>query len=275
MIRFINKLAITFILSLSFNTIQAQNYSFTLIDDGDYDFTLSAVSEFDSGAFSPLTQSYGFTLVVPDGVTITFNSYLPLGTSGKVNLIDGASLIGLDPSMADKDLYLVTTETSGAPVAAHANGQIINLVSFTVDTMPTNGALTVLDNNSILATAIPLNSSLNSFIQADIDNNDRVNFNNEFAGLTRTASINFSSLGLDDNQLESTEVSIYPNPTSKFIYVSSSYIIDKVEIFDIPGKLVLTTEKTDQIRVDQLPVGVYIFKAYAEEGSLTKKVIIE
>lgn len=135
--------------------------------------------------------------------------------------------------------------------------------------------MAVLDNNSILATAIPLNSSLNSFIQADIDNNDRVNFNNEFAGLTRTASINFSSLGLGDNQLESTEVSIYPNPTSKFIYVSSSYIIDKVEMFDIPGKLLLTTEKTDQIRGDQLPVGVYIFKAYAEEGSLTKKVIIE
>jgi len=59
------------------NVMKALSYSFTLIDDVNYDFTLAAVTGFDFGTFAPLTQSYGFTLVVPDGVMVTFNTYTP------------------------------------------------------------------------------------------------------------------------------------------------------------------------------------------------------
>ncbi len=268
-------LVITFIMSLSFNTINAQNYSFTLVDDGNYDFTIAAVTEFDSGTFAPVTQSYGFTLVVPDGVTITFNTYLPAGTSGTATPIAGTSVSALDASMADKDLYFISTDTSAGTFAAHMTGETINLVSFTVNGMPTTGELTVLDNNSTLASAPALGGSLDSFIQIDIIDDATVIFNNEFTGLTGTTSINFSTLGLDDNVLESTEVSIYPNPTSDVINIKSTIIIDSVEMFDLLGKQVLTIQGTEQIKVNHLPTGVYILKVYSDKGKFSKKVIIE
>jgi len=70
-----------------------------------------------------------------------------------VSPIPGANVAGFDPSMADTNLYLITTDTSGTPCAAHRNGETINLVSFTVNGMPTTGELTGLDNNSTLAMA--------------------------------------------------------------------------------------------------------------------------
>ena len=229
----------TILISMLFmlpNISNAQGYSFTLLDDGNYDFTLAAVTGFDSGTFAPLVQSYGFTLVVPDGVTITFNSYSPTGTAGTPTAIPGTNVAGFDPTMADKDLYLITADAAGAPFAAHGNGATINLVSFTVNGMPTTGELTVLDNNSTLAMAPGLAGSLNSFIQVDILDDAMVDFNDEFTGLTGTSSYNFSTLGREEI-LELSEVSIYPNPTSDHLNIKTNAQVTSIEMFDLLGRV--------------------------------------
>jgi len=268
----------TLIISMFFmlpNVMKAQSYSFTLLDNGDNGFTLAAVTGFDSGAIAPLTQSYGFTLVVPDGVTITFNTYALGGdTAGTARPIPGIHVAGFDPSMADKDLYLVTIDTSGAPFATHGNGEMIDLVSFTVDGMPTTGELRVLDNNSTLATAPGLMGSLNSFIQVDVIDNEMVAFADEFKGLTGTTSYGFATLDMEE-VLDATTVSIYPNPTSDYLNIKTNAVIISIEIFDILGKSVLRSSGADQIKVNHLPVGVYVLKAHLDNGKLTKKIIIE
>jgi len=267
----------TLIISMFFmlpNVMKAQSYSFTLIDNGNYNFTLAAVKGFDSGSFAPLTQSYGFTLVVPEGVTITFNDYAPGGTAETVSLIPGTNVAGFDSSMADKDLYLITTDTSGASLEAHGNGETITLVSFTVNGTPTTGELSVLDNSSTLAMAPGLMGSLYSFIQADVTDNGTVDFANEFIGLTGKTSHNFSTLDRED-VLEFTEVSIYPNPTSDHLNIKINSVITSIEMFDLLGKSVLRSSSTDRIEVSHLPVGVYILSINTEQGKLTKKVIIE
>ena len=267
----------TLLISMFFmlpNLSNAQSYSFTLLDDGNYDFTLAAVTGFDSGTFAPLVQSYGFTLVVPDGVTITFNTYAPAGTSGTVSPIQGTTLVPFDASMADKDLYLITTDAAGAPFAAHGNGETINLVSFTVNGMPTTGELTVLDNNSTLAMNPALAGSLNSFIQADVLDDAMVDFNDEFIGLTGTSSYNFATLGREEI-LELSEVSIYPNPTSELLNIKTNARITSVEMYDLLGKTVLQSSTAERIMVNHLPAGVYMLSVKTDQGKLTKKVIIE
>ncbi|MDP5157745.1 MAG: T9SS type A sorting domain-containing protein [Flaviramulus sp.] len=71
------------------------------------------------------------------------------------------------------------------------------------------------------------------------------------------------------------DFSIYPNPTSEDINISSNSIINKVEIFDLLGKKVLNSTETNQIKITHLPIGIFILKAYAEKGTVTKKIVIE
>ena len=267
----------TLIISMFFllpNIVTAQGYSFTLIDDGNYDFTLAAVTDFDSGTFTPKTQSYGFTLLVPDGVTITFNTYSPSGTAGTPNFQEGSALVSFDANMSDKDAYLVTTDTAGANFAAHGTGETINLVSFTVDGMPTTGDLTVLDNGADLATAPALMGAFKSFIQADVIDDGSIVFDDVFVALTGTSSYNFATLGRED-VLELAKVSIYPNPTSDHLNIKTNAVITSIEMFDLLGKSVLRSSSAQRIMVNHLPAGVYMLRIITEQGKLTKKVIIE
>lgn len=80
--------------------LSAQNtYTYTLIDNGGYNFTIAAVA--DAGGTNEVTevQSYGFTILLPDTETMTITSSLgpaptttPL-TSASVTLGDRKSVV--------------------------------------------------------------------------------------------------------------------------------------------------------------------------------------
>ncbi|MEO1029816.1 MAG: T9SS type A sorting domain-containing protein [Bacteroidota bacterium] len=187
------KLYILFTLALLGNLASAQNYNFDLVQNSTYNFTVAAVAQFDSGGFAPITQSYGFVLVVPDGITITVDTVLPTGTVDTTQMIpgDNPAIIGIDPTMSDKELYLITTDTAGRTISAHANGAVIPLVTLTVNGSPTIGEIRILDNSSPLA--IGFGSALDAFFQVDILDDSTVNFNNEFSALGSTPAISFAA----------------------------------------------------------------------------------
>ena len=251
--------------------LTAQDYAFTLINNGDYSFTIAAVPDFNSGTFEPITQSYGFVIVLPDGVTVTATSYLPSGTAGTATFIDGANVVTYDPEMADNDLYLITTDTAGRKFPAHTSGQIIPMVTLTVNGSPTTGEISLLDNSSTLATAPALLGSLDSFVQVDVIDDGTVSFANEFSGLTGNIAYDFSTLNIEE--LEGNSISIYPNPVSEIIYIKSNLELTKIELFDILGKRVLTTNNTDKVNVTNLKTGVYFLKIQSSKGQITKKII--
>jgi len=265
------------IFGLISNTTFAQGYSFTLISNGDYSFTISAIPDFDSSAFEPITQSYGFTIVLPDGITITPNDYFPAGTSAIVTPVDGAHSIitDADPSMADNDLFVITTDTAGRKFAAHDVGDVIPLVNFTVNGMPTTGEISMLDNDSTLANAPALAGALDSFVQVDMIDDGTVTFTNGFLGLTGTTSVSFATLGIEDVELADNVISVYPNPASEVIHITSDINLSKVELYDILGKRVWQSPQTDLIKVDHLNSGVYLLKIYSDKGQMAKKIVIE
>ena len=261
------------IFGLTSTMLKAQDYAFTLINNGNYSFTIAAIPNFDSGTFQPITQSYGFVIVLPDGVTITADSYLPAGTNGTATFINGADVVSYDPEMADNDLYLITTDTAGRRFPTHTSGQIIPMVTLTVNGMPTIGEIRILDNNSTLAKAPALLGSLDSFIQVDVIDNGTFLFANEFSGLTGTVFYNFGTLGVLENELTENTVSVYPNPASEVIHISSTTELTKIELYDVLGKRVLTTNKPQEIKIDHLKSGIYLLKIYASKGQMTKKII--
>ncbi|PWK18580.1 T9SS type A sorting domain-containing protein [Xanthomarina spongicola] len=270
-------LSLIFLTSLFSTQVYAQDgYSYTLIHDDGYNFTVAAVPNYDSGTFTPITESYGFVIVLPDGITATFNEYLPTGTSGTPTALDGAAVSGLDPSMADKDLYLITTVTNAATFAAHTAGTVIPLVSLTVNGGPTSGEISILSNDSALVLAY---SPLESFMQVDVVDDGTVVFGNGIlagTGLTGNTSFMFSTLTVEQVVLEDNTITIYPNPASDYITIisnlSSTYMLIDINGKEIFSGSVINGQST--IDLSKLNSGIY-FIHFKNDSNITIKKIIK
>jgi hypothetical protein len=85
------------------------------------------------------------------------------------------------------------------------------------------------------------------------------------------------STGIRENDLSS--VSIYPNPFSNSIsIVDGNKIVDKVEIYNSIGEVVLSNVLSNHVTNFTMPLpdlapGIYFVKLYSEKGNLMKKII--
>lgn len=68
---------------------------------------------------------------------------------------------------------------------------------------------------------------------------------------------------------------IFPNPTHNIININSNKKINKIELYDLQGKLILKENETDQINISNLKEGVYFIKIYTNNGLQIKKIIKE
>ena len=71
----------------------------------------------------------------------------------------------------------------------------------------------------------------------------------------------------------SSQLNVYPNPTSGSFDINTDLPIDKVEIYDVFGKLILTKIKTQNLSIELLASGVYFVKIYSDNKMGTKKII--
>ncbi len=72
---------------------------------------------------------------------------------------------------------------------------------------------------------------------------------------------------------ELTEITFYPNPTSGMLTFSKE--IEKIEVIDNIGKVVMRFFETEQIDIESLPSGVYYLRLTIEDKTTTRKVIKE
>ena len=80
-----------------------------------------------------------------------------------------------------------------------------------------------------------------------------------------TTSVVQESLGFAE--LDAENVSIYPNPTSGFLYLSSKNEIQTIEIVDQQGRIVDFEKKKDmtKINLSHLESGIYFIKIATNE----------
>lgn len=251
-------------------TFAQDGYTYTLAHNGGYSFTVQAVPNASANNFATSVQSYGFTLILPDGVTIDTGSVTSLGSAASVNFFDGTNV-----SQPTIDGYLIT-ETLGSPASlpAPSAGTNSNVFTFTVNGNPTSGELKVLENNSTLATSV---TPLKSFMQADMIDNGMAEFVNvvepNAAAVSGMSTFNFATLSTLDASLEL--LSVYPNPTTNNLYVNmEDNKLLKAEIYDIQGKK-LQESKQRTINVSRLANGVYFLRITGKEkgGIRTVKFI--
>jgi len=114
-------------------------------------------------------------------------------------------------------------------------------------------------------------------IAGEIDYNYTPTVNGSYAVIvSREACTDTSSCitiaDVSVNELEKNQISIYPNPTSSSIQISSTGIIDKIFITSITGEIVMTTSLTE-INLSDLKSGVYFLTVVSNNQQTTQKII--
>lgn len=80
------------------------------------------------------------------------------------------------------------------------------------------------------------------------------------------------TMGVNDQNL--VNISIYPNPATDFLNISSNNLIDEISIYSAEGKLIQTIEgNTTQIDISTYPSGVYLVNVRSGNVNKTQKLI--
>ncbi|MGM5629470.1 T9SS type A sorting domain-containing protein [Apibacter raozihei] len=84
-----------------------------------------------------------------------------------------------------------------------------------------------------------------------------------------------STLGLSTNEIKiQTEVTLYPNPASDFLFINTKEKITKVEIFDTNGRLLISENIIlPKVTVSTLPKGSYFMTLHYAKGKINKPFI--
>lgn len=86
-------------------------------------------------------------------------------------------------------------------------------------------------------------------------------------------TIEGSTLGTDEIVFDSTNIKVYPNPTSDYINIDTKDKIRQVFLSDMSGKKISVTLNSNTIDLRALPTGAYFLTLETERGTVVKKII--
>ena len=113
-----------------------------------------------------------------------------------------------------------------------------------------------------------LSESTNSFATFGQDANGQL----YVAGSGRVFKIVGETMGVTDN--DRTKISVYPNPTTHFVNITSNQKVDEVSIYSIDGKLLQTLKgNLQQIDLSKYTNGVYMLTIQSGKITKTHKIV--
>ena len=140
-------------------------------------------------------------------------------------------------------------------------------------------------------TVNPANGSINA--GANVNSTVTANTNGMAVGDTKTAKLHYFSSDLENaavivpvtltvtnvsvNEHNQIEVSVYPNPASDFVQVTSEQI-ERVEIYNMMGQKVFDNNYVDShvvISTNGFAPGTYTVTVYTHDQKVTKQVIVK
>lgn len=122
--------------------------------------------------------------------------------------------------------------------------------------------------HALFGYSVSLNSDGNILAAGDITNHLIE------GGFVRVFDLS-GALGVDDTTPLS--FSIYPVPASDILHINKpDHInIERIQLFNMSGKMVMEPTSNGTINIAQLDAGIYFLKATTDSGTLIKRVIIE
>ena len=73
---------------------------------------------------------------------------------------------------------------------------------------------------------------------------------------------------MEDNLIENQVITVYPNPTSDIVNLSGLSSTDKVEIRDLSGRIVFSSNEATTISLNEFSSGIYVVCVYNEVNKL-------
>jgi len=98
-------------------------------------------------------------------------------------------------------------------------------------------------------------------------------------GTTKDFNITVNSLadvGLEEQEILLHNVKVFPNPAKDIINVEleENVIADKIELYDIKGKLVLAQELNNKINISDLDPGIYLLNVRSNDAYFRKRISV-
>jgi len=191
------------------------------------------------------------------------------------------------PAYFAMDNFTTSDQTNVAPVAAddfvtttYLNDTIIDVLANDFDTTATPLSVTVVGSPLISgATVTVLNNRIHYTPAVGIVAVDTFIYSLCDATLscvTAKLVVNVTGItGLDE--IESTQAKIFPNPFGNYISVSSSVIINQVELVNVTGAVVKTISSIEanvfELNTEELSAGIYFLRMNSDKGTLLKKIV--
>ncbi len=217
---------------------------------------------------------------------------------GALNYFDATSNSNLTCIDVDDVAVATSTLTNVDPQTSFSeNCSVITVSSISVQGEAGASSITTLGGTlQMEATVLPLDATDNTYTwsltngtgSASIDANGLVTAiadgivtviatANDGSGVTGSVDITIS------NQTTSTfesnifyEISIYPNPASTRVLISSDLKLESIVITDVMGRMVKAVDTPDNIiDVSDLSKGIYFLQVQVEDTILSKKIIKE
>jgi len=86
----------------------------------------------------------------------------------------------------------------------------------------------------------------------------------------------YQNTGLSTDDVFASKFSVYPNPSTDVINIRTDETLDKTELYNTLGQLILNKDRnTKQLNIYSIKSGIYLLKIYSGNKTVTKKVIIE
>lgn len=212
------------------------------------------------------------------------------GTSGLPVMGNGSITVGLP---AGDEIHNFTASAFNSNFYQFLNANMnSNLGNTSFDGLPLRARLTLEAATQILYTTY-YPSTLTLVFEPGFSGTVRLNgvnynasggvavINNVPAGdhvITRGNSTNlffiktsYGTLNIDEHLMQS--ITLFPNPTSDFLYIGSDnrLQLEKSEIYNLKGQLIKRFGKVSQLQVQDIPTGLYIVKLFTSKGTVQKK----
>ena len=211
-----------------------------------------------------------------EGTDITFNAQngtlydWSLNTNGNVVLSDGSGAYVLTPSLSDDMVYVTTTNGTCAGSDS---------ISFTVNPSPIP---TVTNNSGVLSTQThpvylwyfngsPIPGATNIDFVPTQGGSYYVEVVNSSGCAGQSDPISFSGVGIDEL---TTNLSIYPNPTSGIIHIQSDLAIEFAMVYNSRGKKIQVNLIDNKLDLSDLSNGMYIIRLSINNNIITKRIIL-
>ena len=125
------------------------------------------------------------------------------------------------------------------------------------------------------------NSEARLFVNDSDPNSDGtgmmgINARSSFFTVTSGGLVNeFGGNVLNVQGKDLQQLTLYPNPASDIVNISSNVPIDRIEVYNLLGKQVRTLKQTKVVNVSDLKSGMYLFKVFSGNQIQLKKIVVK